>query len=209
VVGIVASRLVDRYHRPSVLIALEGGVGRGSGRSIPGFHLWDALHAAREHLLQFGGHAMAAGVSVSEGQVAGLRRALNDYARKRITPEQMTPTIVFDAWVQPSELTAEVVSGLNMLAPFGAGNPLPVLASRDLTLLGIDAMGANGDHARLQLEEAERGSRTEAVWFESAGLVGRLSVGQTVDVCFVPEIDEWRGGASVRLKVRDVAVGDA
>lgn len=209
VVGIVASRLVDRYHRPAVLVALEGGVGRGSGRSIPGFHLWDALHGAREHLLQFGGHAMAAGVSVSEDQVVGLRAALNEYARERITPEQMVPTIVFDAWVQPSELTAEVVSGLNMLAPFGAGNPLPVLASRDLTLLGIDAMGANDDHARLQLEESARGSRTEAVWFESAGLVGRLSVGQTVDVCFVPEIDEWRGGASVRLKVRDVAVGDA
>ena len=207
VVGIVASRLVDRYHRPALLIALEQGAGRGSGRSIPDFHLWNALDAAREHLQQFGGHAMAAGVTVSEDQVPGLRRALNDHAREHLRPEALEPTIVFDAWAQPSELTTEVVSHLNTLAPFGAGNPTPVLASRDLTLRGVDPLGANADHARLRLAESARGGSAEAVWFDCADFINRLTVGQKVDVCFVPEIDEWRGGSSVRLRVRDLVVG--
>jgi len=207
VVGIVASRLVDRYRRPAVLIALEQGAGRGSGRSIPEFHLWDALDAAREHLHQFGGHAMAAGLTISESQVAGLRQALNEYARQHLRPEALEPTIVFDAWARPSELTTEVVSDLNTLAPFGAGNPTPVLASRNLTLQGIDPLGANADHVRLRLAESARGCSAEAVWFDCADFVNQLAVGQTVDVCFVPEIDEWRGGCSVRLRVRDLTVG--
>jgi single-stranded-DNA-specific exonuclease len=208
VVGIVASRLVDRYHRPAVLIALEDGRGRGSGRSITGFHLWEALRQAREHLVHFGGHAMAAGLTVEQDRIPDLRRALNDYARDRLAPEQLQPTIVLDAWAQPSELTAGLVSQLNSLAPFGAGNPTPVLASQELTLIGIEELGPNGDHARLRVQEVASQCRAEAVWFRCGELVDRLSPGQTLDICYVPEIDEWRGGGSVRMLVRDVAVGD-
>src|SRR5438874_1581559 len=124
VAGIVASRLVERFHRPAlVLCEEEGGVAKGSGRSVEGFHLYDALARCAEHLTRFGGHRHAAGVTLPTSAVAQLAESLEQVARERLDAEQLTPRLRIDAVLRPEEIDVELASQLRRLAPFGAGNP--------------------------------------------------------------------------------------
>ncbi len=128
VIGIVASRVVERFHRPAVLIALDSeGRGRGSARSIAGFHLLDALTACREHLDAFGGHRYAAGLAIQKGAIAGFRAAFEAYARERLRPEQLTPSLTIDMVMPLNDLDG-VYHALGRFAPYGPGNPEPVVA---------------------------------------------------------------------------------
>jgi single-stranded-DNA-specific exonuclease len=202
VVGIVASRVVERFYRPTVVIGIYEGVGRGSARSIEGFHLYDALKTCEGFLTKFGGHKAAAGVSVLPENIEAFRAAFAAVTHERLEPSQLIPRCRIDAVVQPNELDERAVAALATLAPFGMGNPEPVLALRNQhvtpRVLANKSPGEPG-HLKLTLESAPL---FDCIGFrmEERGLL----TGKPVDLAFQVSIDEYRGVRRLSLKLKDV-----
>lgn len=198
VVGIVASRVVERFHRPVVLIALDGAGGKGSGRSIESFHLYDALAACSGHLARFGGHRHAAGVTIERDRVEAFRGAFEAYAAARIADEDLIPRCRIDGWIEDREITDRAAEDLEKLGPYGAGHPEPVFALRGAAARGR-TVGATGAHLKLALG----GRGLDAIGF---GMGDRLALcGQgPLDAAFTMGFDEWDGRRRLQLKLRDV-----
>jgi single-stranded-DNA-specific exonuclease len=197
VIGIVASRLVDRFHRPTILIALQDGTGKGSGRSIPAFHLHDALKGCAEHLEKFGGHRQAAGLAVAESTLAAFVTRFDEVAAGLLEPADLTPVLTLDGELQPGEITAELAGQLTQLAPFGMGNPEPVLLVRGMSVAGVREL--NGGHLRLTV--SRDGCSFTAIGFS---LAGRVAPGERLDLACTPQLNEWRGSTTLQLKIRDL-----
>lgn len=200
VVGIVASRVVERFHRPTVLVGIYEGMGRGSARSVEGFHLYDALKTCAGHLAKFGGHKAAAGLSVEPERIAALRAAFEDVCAQRLTPDQLRARCRIDAEVRPLELTEAAVTSLEALQPFGMGNPTPVLGLKGLRasarVLDNKSPGEPG-HLKLTLDEAPA---LDVIGFrlaEDAPLVEG-----PFDLACQVGLDEFRGVKRVGLKVK-------
>lgn len=197
VVGIVASRLVERYHRPTILIALtDDGLGKGSGRSIPGFHLLDALTSCSRHLERFGGHRYAAGVGLRADNVATFAESFEIEAARRLMDVDLVPTLEIDAEVHPADITTELALELKRLEPFGAGNPEPVLMMRNLTVVERRVVGEG--HVRLRLSREKRSFTAIAFRMAEREIPGQI------DIAFFPEINEWKGNSSVQLRIKDL-----
>jgi len=197
VVGLVAGRLAELYRRPAVAVTLAAGVGRGSARSVEGFHLVDALAACREHLVGFGGHAMAAGLSLDASALDGFRRAFQDVAAAR-APREAAPLLV-DAEVMLGEVTTSFLEALDRLAPFGVGNPRPVCAVRGVRVVTRRLVG---DGAHLRMGVTDGAVVVEAIGFAMAAWGELLAFTDApVDLAFVPEPDRFDPGR-VRLRLR-------
>jgi len=201
VIGIVASRLVERFHRPTVLVALENGQGKGSARSIGGFHLYHALTTCRSHLLGFGGHAFAAGLSIAEGEVEAFASAFEEAARATLRDEDLLPQLLHDGEILLEELTLPAVHELADLAPFGAGNPEPVFLIRNARAQQLQVVG--GNHLRFTLRQG--GYSLPCIAFAMAERQGDLF--GDLDLLVTPTLNEWRGQVSVQLRVRDWRIG--
>jgi single-stranded-DNA-specific exonuclease len=199
VVGIVASRVVKRFHRPTVILGGDGPLWRGSGRSIEGFDLAAALRSCDDLLERHGGHSMAAGVTVRPAQVDPFRRRLNELARLSLKPEDLEPCLRLDGRVAGADLTLARVEELAALAPAGQGNP-PV----QWTLEGLGhhrpprRMGRENQHVKLVLTDGR--AVFEAVWWNCGG--APLPEGR-FDLAFTPTINEYNGVRSVQLRVLD------
>src|SRR4051794_36884936 len=194
VIGIVASRIADRHHRPTVLIALDGDSGTGSGRSIPAFDLLAGLDAGAAHLARHGGHRAAAGLTIDRDQLAAFRRAFVAHAEAVLSPDDMVPTERVDAIVSGDELGTDLAEELATLAPFGQGNPEISLLVPAARLVDPRPMG-EGKHVRFTVEAG--GARARAVAF------GRGSVPEdVVDATFGLELNEWNGTVEPRLVLR-------
>ncbi len=199
VVGIVASRIVERYHRPTILIAIDDdGVGHGSGRSIPGFDLLGALHRAAPHMERYGGHRAAAGMTVRREQVQALRAAIEAHADELLTPELLEPTERVDAIVSGAGLGLPLAEELEQLEPCGIGNPSARLLVPGARFGEPHPMG-EGRHLRFSVSSG--GALARAVAF---GCDGRLAVkpGQPVDASFRLERNVWNGAVEPRLVLR-------
>ncbi len=199
VIGIVASRIAERHHRPTLVIALEGDRGRGSGRSIAPFDLLDGLRACDGHLLRYGGHRAAAGLEIERARVPDLADAFTAYARDTLRPDDLVPVERVDAVVAGDELGMTLAEELARLAPFGRGNPavsllLPAAALRDPRPMG------EGRHVRFTVEAG--GARSRAVGF---GTGGRLPVDADTpaDATFTLELNEYNGAVEPRLVLRN------
>ena len=197
VIGIVASRLVDLFHRPTILIALKEGNGRGSGRSIPSFHLHDALHACSEHLLKFGGHRHAAGLAIEEATLAAFVDSFDAIADGLLSPEDLTPVLAIDAELAAGELDMELAGVLDRLAPFGMGNPEPVFMLRGARVTARRILKER--HLKLQLETG--GRRFDAIGFNMAHHGEEAPL---IDVAFTLQVNEWNGRRSLQLRLRDL-----
>ena len=195
VIGIVASRVVERHHRPTILIALRDGCGTGSGRSIPGFDLLAALHSVAGQLERYGGHRAAAGLTLAADQIEPLREAIEAYAAEVLTPELLHPVERVDAIVSGSELGLGLAEELELLEPCGLGNPRPRLLVPGARFDDLRAMG-DGRHARFTVSSA--GARARAVAF---GCEGRLAAcaGAPLDATFRLERNVWNGAVEARL----------
>ncbi len=197
VIGIVASRLVERFHRPTVLIALDNGEGKGSARSISGFHLFRALQACSEQLLGFGGHAFAAGMTVAAEHVEGLCEAFEGEARKELTNEDLIPRMGHDGEVLLQDLSREVVDELARLNPFGAGNPEPVFVASAVRVQQVSVL----KEQHLRFTARQDGYSLPCIAF---GMAERLTELQgDVDLLFAPALNEWKGRVSVQLRIKD------
>lgn len=197
VVGIVASRLVERYHRPTILISLdEDGSAKGSGRSIPGFHLLDAITACSTFLERFGGHRYAAGVGLRADAVTAFAAAFETEAARLLTVDDLVAQLDVDAEAQPGDITPELARELKRLEPFGAGNPEPVLFMRGLRVMEHRVVGDG--HLKLRL--AGGGCHFNAIAFR---LASRELPGM-VDIAFFPEMNEWNGNSTLQLRIKDL-----
>jgi single-stranded-DNA-specific exonuclease len=212
VVGIVAARLVERFHRPALVIAEEGGVAKGSGRSVEGFHLYDALARCSHHLTRFGGHKHAAGVTLDTSRIGAFSQALEAQGREALDPAQLSPRLRIDAELHPREVRMDLAWQLQRLAPFGAGNPEPVFFCRELAAHEVrllpDKKGAGPGHLKLRLGEASpRAGEEESVALDAIGfnLGGTsLPVGSRLDAAFQVCVDTWNGADRLRLKLKDL-----
>ncbi len=202
VVGIVASRLADRYYHPVILIAIEDGEGKGSGRSIPGFHLYEAVSHCRELLVEFGGHAQAVGLTIPADKVDLFRNALNSYVEKNISKDIFIPGINFDAEVSLTDINEMLVQEIGQLAPFGHCNPDPLLVCPEAKLLFCREIGKNGDHLKMLVRE--NGSTMDGIGFGMASCLDEVAAASEVDVAFSPSINEWQGRRSLQLMVKDI-----
>lgn len=200
VVGIVASRVVERFHRPTVLIGSHDGTWRGSARSIEGFHLYDALKTCEGFLTKFGGHKAAAGLSIDPSRLEDFRAAFENVTGERLTDEQLVPRQRVDAVVLPRELDVKAVEALQTLAPFGMGNPEPVLAVRRAVtsprVLENKTPGLPG-HLKLSLEAAPQ---LDCIGFGFAELAPLTEA--PVDLAFQVAVDEYLGRERVGLKLK-------
>jgi len=201
VIGIVASRVLEAYYRPTVLIALDGERGRGSGRSIPGFHLYDALKACEGHLEQFGGHKAAAGLVIRAAEVASFREALNAVAHRRLAADDLRPRLRIDHELTMPEVTSELWRFLAHFGPFGQGNPKPVFLARDVGLLAPPQI-VGEDHLRLRIDTGN-GTSPEAIAFGQAEESQWLSEASRVDIAFQLGTREWQGVEYVQAQVLD------
>jgi len=198
VIGIVASRLVERYARPAILIALEGDEGKGSGRSIPAFDLHAGLQSCAPHLARFGGHRMAAGLTVERGRLPAFRQAFNDAVRARLSADDLVPTQRIDALVRLAELDEALLRLLRHLEPCGSGNPGPVFGVSRGRGLGARTVGEN--HLRFTLADAE-GARLAAIGFDWADRVEPAWWEAPLDVAFKLERNEYRGVVSLQARI--------
>lgn len=204
VIGIVASRLVEQFYRPTVLIAVDGDKGKGSARSIPAFHLHEALKSCQEHLLGFGGHKYAAGMSIEAGRIPEFRKKLNLVARETMSPEDLVPNQALDAVVDLDEVDIDTARSFARFAPFGPGNRHPVLAARQLRVVGSpQIVGRN--HLKFKVKQKQRvfdsigfsfGDRLEEIEDPDALL----------DMAFVLEENEWQGQKKLQLRLKDIRV---
>jgi single-stranded-DNA-specific exonuclease len=205
VIGIVASRIVDRLHRPTIMVALNNGTGQGSGRSVSGFHLAKALELCGEHLEAFGGHEMAAGLKIRSENIEIFRDAFLAHANRTIDPALLVPELRLDCEAELMHMSAALVSELARLGPFGHGNRKPLICCRGVTLAGAPRrVGKTGEHLQLYIRQGQTFMRCIAFgageWFE------KLSEGMTLDLAVEPQINEFNGRTNVELMVKDLQI---
>ncbi len=198
VIGIVASRLVERYHRPAVLVALDGERGRGSGRSLPHLDLTRVLDACSDLLVAHGGHAFAAGLTVEREHLPELRARMERLVRERSQAEHFVPRLLVDAEVRSDECDLELVDALERLAPHGLDNPEPLFRLASVLPKEVREVG-DGKHLRVRLPGA--GDRT-AIGFGLGSQAGEMRAAGPVDLAFAPTRNEWRGTTEVQLKLK-------
>jgi single-stranded-DNA-specific exonuclease len=205
VIGIVASRLVDRYHRPAILVSLNGEQGQGSGRSIGGFHLARALEACGQDLEAFGGHEMAAGLKLRPENFDKFQRAFIDYANRTIPPERMVPELKLDCLAELKHVTEALVNDLKRLGPFGHGNRKPILCCRQVQLAAPPRrVGKTGDHLQLFVRQGD--TSMKCIAFNRGELFDQLKPGQFIDLAVEPQLNEFNGRVSVELEVKDLKI---
>lgn len=206
VVGIVAARIVERFHKPTLVIGVQGGVGKGSARSVEGFHLVEALHECAEHLSKFGGHRHAAGVTLEALRLLDFRRDFEAVASRRLREEDLQPRCRVDVVVDPGELTERAVGALAALGPFGAGNPEPTFVAESLLAQGRIVTAKNGGvaHLKLLLPSAPA---LDTIGFGMGPRLGEVD--GPLDLAFQPSVETWNGRRRVSLKLRDLRATEA
>ena len=202
IIGIVAARVVERYHRPAVLIALEGAMGQGSARSIPCFALNEALENCAEFLVSHGGHAMAAGLRIERELVPEFSEAFVRYAGNVLSGTALLPRLKIDAVVDLPILDERTVRAIQALGPFGQANPKPVLATEWLELVEEPrCVGSSGQHLQLSLRDG--GAVMRGIAFGAADKNEALREHRRCRVAFEPVINEFRGVRRVEMQVID------
>ena len=200
VIGIVASRIAEKYYRPTVMIAIKDGIGKGSARSIHSFMLYEGLKECSHLLNEFGGHDYAAGLSINEENIEKFREAFERVASGKLSDEDMLPEMDIDAAMDLNEVTEALINELDNLAPFGEANPEPLLCSTGLGIADCKVVGNN--HLKMRVKQGR--TVRDAIGFGMGNL--NLSPGINLDTAFIPQINLWNGGKSIQLKLKDVRI---
>jgi single-stranded-DNA-specific exonuclease len=200
VIGIVASRIVEEFGRPTILIALEGSEGKGSGRSISPFDLHAGIARCRDLLVRFGGHRSAAGVSIARDRVADFARRFNEVARETLTPADLVPELRADLSVSLADVNEDLEALLRHVEPCGVGNPAPVLIARGVRVAAAPKV-VGKDGLRVLLEQD--GTRITALAWGMGPRASELAVGASIDVAFRLERDEWNGESRLQARLAD------
>lgn len=210
-VGLVAGRLADEYHKPAVVIGRtpDGGL-VGSGRSVPGFNITAALAECREYLSRYGGHAAACGFTVRRGEdIEPFRRRLEELAVAALGSTPAPPRLEVDAEVDLAEVTLEFGQQLKQLEPYGMGNPRPRFVSRGLQVSAVQPVGANGQHLRLMVSQHGHPDVVKLIGFSLTDKVPTLAAGDLLDIVYEVDITRWNGRFELQLKIVDLRQMDA
>ncbi|MDQ7065778.1 MAG: single-stranded-DNA-specific exonuclease RecJ, partial [candidate division KSB1 bacterium] len=202
VIGIVASRVVERYYRPTVMISTDDGIGKGSARSIPGFNIYDALKTCSDLMLAFGGHKYAAGLSIASENIARLRERLQEYADGVLTDELLTPKLSIEGELDFEQIDGKLMRILKMLAPYGPQNMRPVFYSKNIRVVGTPAIvGSN----HLRFKACQNGKVIDAIGFNLGGLLHRIRGNRTdIEIAYLLEENEWQGRVYTQLRIKDI-----
>lgn len=200
VIGIVASKLVDLYYRPAILISVKDGIGKGSGRSIQEFNLHRGLTHCRTHLLSYGGHRFAGGLSLVEENIQAFRSALEEIVRDEVFLPRLAPSSTIDAQCNLEDITCEVVCQLDSLAPCGSMNPEPIFHARGVSAAHPTIVG--GHHLKMRMVSRE--TSCPSIWFGKGEYLEAVQ-DATWDVLFTPQLNHWNGATTIQLKLRDMA----
>ena len=201
VIGIVASRVVEKFHRPVLVLSSDGGICQGSGRSIPGFHLLDALDQCRDLLTQYGGHAQAAGCTLPVQVCESLADRLNQYALQTLSPDDLYPTFQIECLLPIEQISLPLVQEIERLAPFGIGNPIPVFASKHVDI-AAGPWVLKDKHLKLQV--GRNGSRLDAIWWKNGKAAQTISSGKPVDIAYTLSRDTYQGRENLLLGLCDL-----
>ena len=200
VIGIVASKITDLYFKPSILLCYEDDIAKGSGRSIPGFDLHDALMKCTDTIDSFGGHSMAIGITVKREMVEPFRQEVEAIA-KNLHIEEILPVIKIDSKVELSEISKEMVASLKELEPFGEGNKTPIFAIKNLKIDSIRAL-SEGKHLKMSLRD--NNTIVNAIGFNMGHLVDEYRIGDKIDIVGVLEVNSFNGVESLQINLKDV-----
>jgi single-stranded-DNA-specific exonuclease len=201
VIGIAASKVVDRINRPTLIISIENGIGHGSGRSIKGFHLLDGLTACDELFDKYGGHSHAAGVTIKADRIDELRRRLNEYAGTMLTDEDLIPVVEIDAMLSVNAVTLELIRELERLEPFGEGNPEPVFATNKAMVAG-DPRVLKEKHLKLRLIDG--GRPVDCLWWGGGLASENIFAGDEIKVAYTVSENIFNGRANPQMTVVDL-----
>jgi len=207
VIGIVASRIVEKFYRPAILIstgAAENDVAQGSGRSIPGFCLLSAIKACSKHLVRYGGHKMAAGLKIEPDKIDRFAADFEDYARQNLNEDDVVTKLYIDAVASLNEsANMQIVSELQMLGPFGQGNPEPVFATKGVRLASVPRkVGSGGDH--LQLTITDNKSAVRCIGFRFGKFEKKLLDNEFFNVAYQPQLNTYNGNTNVQFVITDI-----
>lgn len=203
VIGIVANRLQTTHYRPVVLIALDNnGIGRGSARSIAGFDIAEAIESCREHLEAFGGHAMAAGLTIREEKITAFQRAFEAAARAALPAGELRRVLDIDAQVSLAEIDARLVRTLDRLQPFGQDNPTPVFCVFGVRAAVDSWRELRGGHLKVVVKDGPK--LLDAIGFRMADRIPALASTPALDIAFAPQLNTWRGETTVQLVIKDI-----
>ena len=205
VIGIVASRLVDYYHRPTVVVAFGDEFAQGSARSVTGFNLYEAIRDCSEGLIGFGGHAAAAGLKLTESHFPTFAQRFEERCRTALTAEQLQKVLVIDAEVPLGVLSVPVVEEIEQLEPHGMGNPRPLLLASQVRIMGEPRIvGELKNHLQLRLVQGN--SQIKAIGWNMAEKAKDLTANTSCSIVFHPSINEWNGRRDVQLELKDLVV---
>jgi single-stranded-DNA-specific exonuclease len=205
VVGIVASRLIETYYRPTVVLTRSGEVAAGSARSVPGFNLYEAIHACREYLLGYGGHFAAAGMTLLPENVEAFSNKFEEVVSSTITPELLIPEVIIDAEVNFADLKLSLYNIIKQMEPFGPENMRPVFIARNVSDTGYSKV-VKENHIRFVLRQ---GNNTfSGIGFNMAEKFHFIESKQPLDVVFTLEENEWNGEKSLQIKVCDLRLSE-
>jgi len=206
VIGIVASRLVERFHRPTIMIAIDEDKGKGSARSIPGFHLYEALRECEEYLAQYGGHRYAAGLSILPEKIQPFREKFKKVSDKNLSMDDLVPKLLIDSELELNQINPELVRVLDLFAPFGPQNMRPVFLTRNLHVWGEPYVVGN-NHLRLRVKKA--GPVFDCIGFGMGDMIKLFSMkGICIDLAYVVETNFWNDTYKIQLRIKDLRISD-
>lgn len=201
VIGIVASKLVQDYYRPVVLLCINGDKAKGSARSISSFNIYEAFKHSGEYLEKFGGHSQAAGLTLPAENIDAFARVINNYAVEKLTDADLVPELYIDAEVNFDTVNESLIEQIKMLEPFGSENPSPVLACRNSLIVEYKTVGSTGSHLKMRV--SENNYHLDAIAFNLGNRQESIKHDEKFDLVFSVEQNEWRGRRTVQLNVQD------
>ena len=206
IVGIVASRLIETYYRPTVVLTMSNGFVTGSARSVPGFDLYQAIESCSDLLENFGGHMYAAGLTMRPERVEEFTRRFNAYVEENIDPITLQPQVEIDSELFFSNITPAFRRDLNRFQPFGPGNPAPVFVTRGVVSHGeTKLVGADCEHRRMDLMQRQKPNTTiQTIAFQQPTHYEWIRAGHPIDVCYQIVENHYRGSVSVQLRIKDI-----
>ena len=203
VIGIIASRLVDEFNRPAIVISKKDGMAKGSGRSINGFHLYNVLELCQDVLVNFGGHKLAAGITIESNKIPEFKSMINEISQDFIKEDDLSPELKIDARISLSNINFGLVKDINVLEPFGIGNPQPVFCSYKNTISDWRLVGEKREHLKLKIKEENR--TLEGIGFKLSRIGNQIfSENKVVDLAFNIELNKWNGTENVQLNIKDI-----
>lgn len=203
VIGIVASRLVEKYHMPAIVLTFEDGIGKGSGRSIPSFDLYKGLEKMQDILLSFGGHKYAAGLKVAEADIGDLQRRFHETVAELLSPEDFEAELNIDAFIEPEDVNPDFMRWLEKMEPYGAGNREPVFCMKGMRKYQPSTfVGRDGTHLKMFLEK--NGKTFDCIGYNMKPYSKIVASSDSFDIVFTPSINGYYGGRYIQLVLKDI-----